>query len=445
LLTPLDRLIRRLAQNPLIAGIVLTVLTIVLIGGVVLTMTSAGCGPANALGLKGIANRCSPTLTARSSPSALPSARPTNSSSSTPSIAPTVPPASQPYPPPASQPYPPPASQPYPPPASGPFPPNYDPGSPAYPTVADASGSGGAPSSINCRLAVYVGPPGSGGFIVFPGNTFIADPASSVTAPSPSPGGPTPSPIQGGYGPGLQYGLSYDHAYSRWLPVPRQSVSADGQRYAFSTANGIYLVTISSGALTELGQGRQWTVVSVGADGVYATVPNTAGLWLLPSSGASPRQLVATGYWQAVGGGAAYGSPTSAVPYGTANTIQQLDLLSGAIRDYFTRPGMQSYVAGFDAQGVPIIYANGLYPNGTSGSDVWIGSLYLMTYRTAQYGGATGFNATGAPVADSHGVWFTGYYQNGYSGGGPAIVVYIPGSGVYAVSSTGVQLAGGCN
>src|SRR5712691_2225304 len=399
-------------------------------------MTSAGCGPANALGLKGISNRCSPTTSARSSPIALPSGRPTNSSSSTPSTAPTVPPASQPYPPPASQPYPPPAS--------GPFPPNYDPGSPAYPTVADASGSGGAPSSINCRLAVYVGPPGSGGFIVFPGNTFIADPASGVTAPSPSPGGPTPSPVQGGYGPGGQYGMSYDHAFSRWLPVSRQSVSADGKRYAFATADGIYVVIVSSGAVTEMGAGRQWTVVSVGADGVYATVPNTAGLWLLPYSGASPRQLIATGYWQAVSGSTAYGTPTSAVPYGTANTIQQLDLLSGAIRDYFTRPGMRGYVAGFDAQGAPIIFASGQYPNGTSGSDVWIGSLYLMTFRTAQYGGATGFNATGTPVADSHGVWFTGYYQNGYGGGGPAIVVYIPGSGVYAVSSTSVQLAGGC-
>jgi hypothetical protein len=278
---------------------------------------------------------------------------------------------------------------------------------------------------------------------VFPGNTFIADPASSVTAPSPSPGGPTPSPIQGGYGQS-QFGMSYDHAFSRWLPVPRQSVSADGKRYAYPTADGLYVVVVSSGAVTEIGAGRQWTVLSVGADGVYATVPNTAGLWLLPYSGASPRQLIATGYWQAVSGATAYGTPTSAVPYGTANTIQQLDLLSGAISNYFTRPGMQSYVAGFDAQGAPIIYTNGLYPNGTSGSDVWIGSLYLMTYRTSQYGGAIGFNATGAPVADSHGVWFTGYYQRGYGNGGPAIVVYIPGSGVYAVSSTGVQLAGGC-
>jgi hypothetical protein len=238
--------------------------------------------------------------------------------------------------------------------------------------------------------------------------------------------------------------MSYDHAFSRWLPVPRQSVSADGTRYAFSTADGIYVVTVSSGAMTELGKGHAWTILSVGAAAVFATVPNAAGLWLLPFSGASPQQLTATGYWQAVNGAAAYGTPTSAVPYGTANTIQKLDLLSGTISDYFTRPGMQSYVAGFDAQGEPIIYASGLYPNGTSGSDVWIGSLYLMTYRTSQYGGSTGFNATGAPVADSHGVWFTGYYQKGYGNGGPVIVVYIPGSGVYALSSTGVQLAGGC-
>jgi hypothetical protein len=237
--------------------------------------------------------------------------------------------------------------------------------------------------------------------------------------------------------------MTYDHAFSRWLPVPRQSVSADGTRYAYPTADGLYVVVVSSGAVTEIGAGRQWMVLSVAADGVYATLPNTAGLWLLPYSGASPRQLIATGYWQAVIGATAYGTPTSAVPYGTANTIQQLDLLSGTIRDYFTRPGMQSYVAGFD-QGTPVIYASGLYPNGTSGNEVWIGSLFLMAYRTAPYGPGSGFNATGAPVADSHGVWFTGYYQNGYNGGGSAIVVYIPGSGVYGVSPLNVQLAGGC-
>jgi hypothetical protein len=204
------------------------------------------------------------------------------------------------------------------------------------------------------------------------------------------------------------------------------------------------VVVVSSGAVTEIGAGRQWTILSMGTAGVYATVPNTAGLWLLPYSGASPQQLTASGYWQAVGGTTAYGTPTSAVPYGTSNTIQQLDLSTGAVTDYFTRPGMQSRVAGFDAQGAPIIYASGLYPNGTSGNEVWIGSLYLMAYRTAQYGPGSGFNATGAPVADSHGVWFTGYYQNGYNGGGSAIVVYIPGSGVYGVSSLNVQLAGGC-
>src|SRR5260370_9673020 len=100
-MTPVDRLIRRLGQNPLIAGIVLTVVTIVLIGGVVLTMTSAGCGPANKLGLKGIANRCSPT-SARLSPIPVPPPPPTRSRSSTPSPPPPGPPPSHPYPPPPS-------------------------------------------------------------------------------------------------------------------------------------------------------------------------------------------------------------------------------------------------------------------------------------------------------------------------------------------------------
>jgi hypothetical protein len=424
LTAPFDRLMRRLGQNPLIAGIVLTVVTIALIGGVVLTMTAAGCGPANALGIKGIATRCAPSLAARTSPSSPVTPTPSSSPVPTPVTSPVV--------------NPPPPVPPVVPPVSAPNPPANDPGSPAYPTVTDASGSIAAPSSINCRLPVYVGPPGSGGFIVFPGNTFIADPNSGVSTPSPSPGGPTPAPAPG-YGYGAPSGLTYDKPYSRWLPVPMQAVSSDGARYAFATADGIYVVSVSSGAMTEVGQGRLWTVTAMGASGVYATVPNTAGLWLLPYSGASPRQLISTGYWQAVGGGAAYGTPTSAVPQGTPSTIQKLDLSTNVIVDYFTRAGSQSYVAGFDAQGTPIIYANG-----ASGSEVWIGSLFLMARSNMPYGGTVGFSPSGAPAADSHGVWFSGYYQNGYSGGGTVIVVYIPGSGVYAVSSIGAQLAGGC-
>jgi hypothetical protein len=419
----LERLTRRLREGPVVATIVVTALTIVLVGGVILTTTSVGCGPAKALGLKGITARCTTALTAaRPSPSPSQYTVPTPTESQNPFPVVPTPPAV--------------------PPASAPNPPTGGSGSPAYPVVIESSGgTGPVMSALNCRLPAYVGPPGSGGFIVFPSDMFIPDPASSVTVPSPSPGNPTPSPAPGYFGPG-QTGLSYDSAYARWLPAPLQAVSADGARYAYAPADGIYVVTVGSGAVIELGKGHAWSVLSVGTAGVYATIPNAAGLWLLPLSGTPPQQISTTGYWQAVGGGAAYGTPTSAVPQGTANTIQRMDLATGAITNYFTRPGSQSQVSGFDAQGVPVIYLNG-----PAGNEVWIGTgLFLMEYRYGQYGNPpTGFQPGGPPVADGHGVWFTGYLANGYAQGGPAIVLYIPGSGVRMISGTGAQLAGGCN
>lgn len=434
-MSKLERLTRRVREGPVVAAIVLTALTVVVVGGVLLTTTSIGCGPANRLGLKGITARCTTGLTAaRQSPSPSPNSSPTPTE--TPSANPVAP------------------VLPVYPPGSGPNPPIADNGSPAYAIVVNSSGGNApSPSALNCNLPVYVGQAGSGGFVAFPSKTFIADPTSGVVLPSPSPGSPTPVPVPG-Y-PGQYSALSYDAQYSRWLPVPFQAVSADGTRYAFAPSNGVYVVTVGSGAVNELGEGRAWSVVAVDPDGVYATIPNAGGLWLLPFSGASPRQITATGYWSGIGGGAAYGTPTTAVPQGTANTIQRLELSTGTVTDYFTRPGETSQVSGFDGQGDPVIYSYG-----PLGSEVWIGnSLFLMQTRQIQpgypyyYGQVTtiGFQPNGSAVADSHGVWFSGYLYNansdlpGYAPGSPAIVLYIPGSNVYVVSDTGAQLAGGCN
>ena len=430
LMGQLERLIQRLREGPVVATIVVAVLTLVLVGGAVLTMTSLGCGPAKALGLKGITARCAGDQTA---------ARPSPSPSEFPSLSPS--PIGSPSAP-QSPVLPSPTF-----PSSNPNPPTGTTGSPAYPLVADSSGgSGPTPSKLSCNLPVYVGPAGSGGFIAFPTDTFVADPGSAVALPSPSPGGPAPSPTPG-Y-PGQYAALSYDHAYSRWLPASLQAVSADGALYAFALGQAVYVVTVSSGILTELGQGHTWTVLAVGPAGVYTTVPNTGGLWLLPLSGSSAQQVVSTGFWQGVGGGAAYGTATSAVPQGTANTILKLDLTTGAVTNYFTRPGEQSQVAGFDGHGDPVIYSSG-----SEGSEVWVGnSLFLMAMRHSQgwYGGTyrylqIGFQPTGSPVSDRHGLWFTGYFGDLQGSSGSAIALWIPGTGVYLVSFTTVQLAGGCN
>src|SRR5229473_3453235 len=69
--------------------------------------------------------------------------------------------------------------------------------------------------SPTCRLPISQGQSGSGGFIVFPGGSYIPDPRSAVTVPANAP--PLP-PQQMGQTTG--FGISYDSVHARWLPVP---------------------------------------------------------------------------------------------------------------------------------------------------------------------------------------------------------------------------------
>jgi hypothetical protein len=292
---------------------------------------------------------------------------------------------------------------------------------------------------------VYAGPAGSGGFIVFPGATFVADPKSAVALPSPSPGSTPPPPPAPVYGQGYYVGLSYDHAYSRWLPVQSSSVSPDGSRYAYVSADSIYVVNVGADTQIELGQGHSWTIVGVGSQGVYASYVNQGGLWFLPFTGAA-QQITTSGFWQQVSADAAYGTPTSAVPQGAVNNIIRVDLKTGAITDWFTHENTQSSVAGLDGNGHPIIYVN--YYSG--GSEIWIAtgpkeaSAIAGAYNSnGSYGG---FTPGGTPFADSHGIWITGNYTIPNSNqGGSGIALYVAGSGLYIMSATiGGLVAGGC-
>ena len=410
-----------------VAIALITVLTLGIVGAVVLTTTSVGCSPANALGIK--TARCLKAGTV-ASVGAIPSPSPHGGSRATPTVPnnftpPTNPGASN-YPPynPGASSYPPynpgaSAGTPYANPASSPYPPMANP----------ASGSSAGFLGISCRLPVYAGGPGSGGFIVFPGATFVADPRSAVTAPSPSTGpSPTPPPIGGYVG---WWGTTYDAAYSKWLPVPYAWVSPDGAHYAYPLNGDVFVQSVAGGAQLDLGQGRQYSVVEVENNGAYVTVPNQPGLWFLPFSGAA-RQVTAAGFWQAVSNGAAYGTATAAVPQGATTTILKLDTTSGVATEFFSQGGGQSGVTGFDLQGHPVIQV--YYPQGTAlflatgpGS-----SMVLAVNGFGQYN--PGPFPQGQLVADSHGLWF-------YVGSG--VVLYANGAW-YAMSNIGGQPAGQC-
>jgi hypothetical protein len=426
--------VRFVEGRPALAAILTTAFTLALVIGVVL-VSPLRCGPARALGLKGLLGGCttSGVVAARTSPT------PTNGTLLPPYPTPFSNPYSAPYSYPFSAPYSNPASGP----ASGPFPPQSNPASPSgqYPPFyppASGNGTNTSTLSLNCRVAVDAGPPGSGGFVVYPGDTFIADPSSNVTLPP----GPTPPPPGYGYGPGYP-GLSYDHAFSRWVPVATDRVSPDGRHYAYVT-DGLYAVDVGTNASTELKEGSTWSVVGVLNDGVYAGDRNAGGLWFFPYSGTS-RQITGTGYWQAATASAAYGTATSAVPQGTTNTILRLDLSTGKSSEWFTHPDTQSSVAGFDGQGHPILYVS--YNIG--GSEIWIttgaGSGSPIAGFSQLYNNS-GFQPSGTPVADSHGVWFPGSWSPGYYTGqsGNGLALYVKGSGMYWMSSYQVQLAGGC-
>jgi hypothetical protein len=405
-----------------VAVVAVTLISLAIIGTAAVTLTSAGCGVARSVGLTHVGGRCvsAEPVAGLSSPS--PTRSPRGAASPTATNQPAPPPASN-YPPdnpPASQ-YPP-----YNPPGSG-YPPqgNLGSGYPFYPPTSAQPQLG-----LTCSLPVYAGPPGSGGFITFPGGTFIADPKSAVTLPTPAGASPTPP----GYGPGYS-GLTYSRVVSRWLPVQYRWVSQDAAHYAFMSGSSIYTVTIASGAVTELGEGKSWTIVDVRNEGVYAGVPNAAGLWLLPYTG-SPRQIATWGFWQGVGQGFAYGTATSAVPQGAANTIVMLDLQLGTRGDVFSMPGQQSTVIGFDRSGTPIVSSSG-----NRGQSLWLlvgGFTPAPTLIADSSNG--GFVSTSTPIADSNGIWFAGY-----SNPGGSAIVLAANSILYGMSTLGAQLAGGCS
>jgi hypothetical protein len=293
---------------------------------------------------------------------------------------------------------------------------------------------------------MYAGPPGSGGFVVFPQGNFVADPRSAVALPAASPGSPSPAPAYnygpgyGGPGPGYgagYYGMAWEPAHSRWLPVKNDWVAPDGNHYAYPSTNSVYLVDASTNTQVEIGVGRTWNLVRVLNDRVLAAVPNTPGFWVLPFSG-TPKQVSAQGYWQAATATAAYGMLTSAVPQGATTKLVKLDIASGAVTDWFTRDGSNTSIMGFDLQGNPIVYS---YTN--NGWSIWVTksatSATLMANNYAQFG------TQGSPVADANGVWFPAYYNGGYGApNGSGVLLYVAGSGIYWMTSIGGQLAGAC-
>lgn len=392
-------------QWAIVAGV--TLLTLALTGGVVLVSTPAGCGVAHRVGIRVNEARCG-VASKGQLPQLTPSPESTYKGGQTPSAGPTGAPTAS-----ASVP-------PVPTPNNPSYPPYEYAASEAFPPIVSAPMPGG--SGFSCRLPIYAGPPGSGGFLVFPGGTFVGDPRSAVAPPTPSAGAP---PAQG-----TQLGLTYDAGAGHWLPVQRSWVTPDASHYAWPGSDGIYVADVATGTVSQIGLGHTWTLIALDGSGVYVSLPNVGGLWLIPLSGAA-KQLSAGGYWQAVGGGAAYGTDLSQVPFGTLDSLRRLDLKTGTSTLWFESDDASvPQVIGFDLTGAPVISTTG----GREPSTIWLaprlgaasplGSWYY-------YGG----NQVSA-IADSHGLWL---------GSPQGVYLYDPATGWSTPAVVGGNLAGVCS
>jgi hypothetical protein len=253
------------------------------------------------------------------------------------------------------------------------------------------------------------------------------------------------------------YGLTYDRAAGKWLPVSRAAVAPDGVHYAYWEwqSRSFQAVDANSGSETTLGpkaggaasaarinpNNGSWLLLDSADAGVYATFGtgyqgSGPGLWLFPWSGSGERQVTGNDFWQAIGGGAAWGTVSQSVPEGAANTIVRLDLSGGSPADWFSRPGLRSRVAGFDASGTPVVEASS-----KDVTEVWLvsgqnnGSKLLTVPPPTQQGQNGPIRAAvESVVGDSNGIWLAttdGLYLSA-------------GNRMEKVSTVTGQLGGGC-
>ena len=251
-------------------------------------------------------------------------------------------------------------------------------------------------ATLNGKIAISGGQPGSGGWIQFPGGAFTADPKSNVTLPG------------GNWG----YGLAWNAATKAWVNVTWYQVRQDGQLYVFSVwdSTGQRVEAVrrdgTTYMLAPLPQSPTYafTILSAEPEGVYvSTLSGQGGLWLLDYAGGI-RQVSPTGFWQLAAFGYAYGTVTPYVPQGATNVILRMNMKTGVYVEWFTRPGMQSHTVGVTVAGMPVIEATS-----AATDEVWLGTQVpkLLTSRPAPAtvpGGQPGAYVSSA-LGDEVGIW----------------------------------------
>ena len=267
----------------------------------------------------------------------------------------------------------------------------------------------------------------------------------------------------------------YDRAVSRWLPAPPDALSPDGLSFAYAeydvpaagtagdlTNTGrVHLADAASGVDRILFNGSPtYAVVGFTRDGIYlaqvAVTPDgefRSGLFLLKPAGGTPkpvaggtRTLDRSG-WE-VAGGAAWGTDySSGGGIQPGNQLVRLDLKTGAVQPWLTRPeGNGVGFVGFDLQGDPIavVFWSGYSSTGSPAPPQPTEVLILSTpdvgkvvYESSD---PSAWFPRGPAYADSHGVWL--------SGNAGSVLLNTPQSGLRSVpvpsNGAAVSVAGTC-
>lgn len=239
-------------------------------------------------------------------------------------------------------------------------------------------------------------------------------------------------------------GASYDRRYYRWLPVPRNAVSADGTLYAYLDRKvpgtpglaRLHIVYVLNGneKVVEVGQdGSSFVVVDFAPEGIWLTYSGyenpSGGLLLQDAKTAEFKDVGGSGIFQVVAGtpgvfwftdGGLNPQPSAGMGSIIQARMQRLTVLDGKRETWFTEPGKDLRVLGTDLAGNPIFTDGDVIRIASSPSDAKVIDLPLGNYQV---------------IADSHGVWF---------GGADGIYLYSESSGVKKVSSQAGSPANSC-
>lgn len=291
---------------------------------------------------------------------------------------------------------------------------------------------------LSCRLPVtWSDSAARAGFLSFPGGVLTKDSAAPAGA------------------------FFYDRAYQRWLPVGRNSVSADGKSYAYDSGDlmfhkggKVHVVNLATGADRVIYVDSAtvvYKIVDFTGAGIYVTQGDvegrSRGLWFLSQAGGEPRLINSNVESPVLGGGFGWGldfnaadpSPSMGGLQGPVNRLLRIDLASGVATTWFYRPGTDMFTVGSDSTGDPLVGAiRRTAATGAESIEIWLVSSSSATATRLLVASTDAPSPEMVSATDRYGAWLDGSSDTAwlYSAGSLRIVA--------TVANAGLHVAGGC-